>query len=141
MCIWGLSHCKDRERSTFFPVHWGMLQILVKYLVTAGIIVLVSEVAKRTDKVGALIASLPFVTIMVMAWLWYEDQSTEKIANHAYYTFWYVLPTLPMFLLIPYMMQRGINFWWSLLAGAGRTVIMFLATVVVGKRFGVDLMP
>ena len=118
-----------------------MLQIIIKYLVTAGIIVLVSEVAKRTDKVGALIASLPFVTIMVMAWLWYEDQSTEKIANHAYYTFWYVLPTLPMFLLIPYLMQRGINFWWSLLAGVGLTVVMFLVTVVIGKRFGVELMP
>lgn len=118
-----------------------MTTIFIKYLITSGIIVLVSEVAKRTDKVGALIASLPFVTIMVMFWLWYDGQGAEKISNHALYTFWYVLPTLPMFLVIPAMMNRGISFWWSLFAGVGITVVMFLITVVIAKRFDVHLMP
>ena len=118
-----------------------MVLIIVKYLVTAGIIVGVSEVAKRTDKVGALIASLPLVTIMVMAWLWFEDQGQEKIANHAWYTFWYVIPTMPMFLLMPWMLHKGIGFWWSLLAGIGLTVVCFLATAMIAKRFGVELIP
>ena len=118
-----------------------MVMLIVKYLFTAGIIVLVSEVAKRTDLVGALIASLPFVTIMVMFWLWYEGQGAEKISNHAFYTFWYVIPTLPMFLVMPAMMNRGINFWWSLLAGVATTIVMFVVTALVAKRFGVELLP
>ena len=118
-----------------------MVLMIVKYLVTAGIIVGVSEVAKRKDRVGALIASLPLVTIMVMAWLWFEDQGSEKIANHAWYTFWYVIPTMPMFLLIPWMLHKGIGFWWSLLAGVGLTFVCFVVTALIAKRVGVELLP
>jgi len=118
-----------------------MILMIVKYLVTAGIIVGVSEVAKRTDRVGALIASLPLVTIMVMAWLWFEDQGSEKIANHAWYTFWYVIPTMPMFLLIPWMLHKGIGFWWSLLAGVGLTFVCFVVSALIAKRVGVELLP
>ena len=118
-----------------------MTFLITKYAITAFIIVLVSEVAKRTDKLGALIASLPFVTIIAMIWLHYEKQSTEKIANHAYYTFWYVIPTLPMFLLMPYLLHKGTGFWPSLGASAVLTVVCFVLTAVVMKRFGVDLIP
>ncbi len=115
--------------------------ILFKYLITAGIIVLVSEVAKRADKVGALIAALPFVTILVMIWLHVENQGSEKIANHAYYTFWYVLPTLPMFLLLPWILRKGVDFWLGLLISVFVTFVSFIITTVLVKRIGVDLMP
>jgi hypothetical protein len=74
-----------------------MAFLILKYAVTALVIVVVSEVAKRSDRAGALIASLPLVTVMAMIWLYVEKQPDAKIANHAYYTFWYVLPTMPMF--------------------------------------------
>jgi hypothetical protein len=67
-----------------------MLLIVTKYAVTAFVVVLVSELAKRSDKIGALVASLPMVTVLVMIWLYMENQGTEKVARHAYYTFWYV---------------------------------------------------
>ena len=63
---------------------------------------LISEFAKRSDKLGALIAALPMITVLAMTWMFFElkgQEQTEKIANHAYYTFWYVIPTMPMFLL------------------------------------------
>lgn len=119
----------------------SMVLMIVKYLVTAGIIVGVSEIAKRTDRMGALIASLPLVTIMVMAWLWFEGQGSEKIANHAWYTFWYVIPTMPMFLLLPWMLHKGIGFWWSLLAGIALTFACFVVTALIAKRVGVELIP
>ncbi|MGE4407087.1 DUF3147 family protein, partial [Pseudomonas sp.] len=72
--------------------------IITKYLLTAAVVVLVSEVAKRSDRLGGLLAALPLVTVLAMVWLYVERQPLEKIANHAWYTFWYVLPTLPMFL-------------------------------------------
>jgi F0F1-type ATP synthase assembly protein I len=118
-----------------------MLVLVMKYAVTAFIVVAVSEVAKRSDRVGALIASLPLVTIMIMVWLHLENQKPEKIANHAYYTFWYVIPTLPMFLLMPWMMNRGNHFWVSLGASVLLTMVCFAITALIMKRFGVDLMP
>lgn len=118
-----------------------MLFLVVKYAVTALVIVVVSEVAKRSDRVGALIAALPLVTVMAMIWLHVEKQPETKIANHAFYTFWYVLPTLPMFLLIPWMMNRGVSFWPSLLTGCVLTIACFAIAAVVLKRFGIGLLP
>jgi uncharacterized membrane protein (GlpM family) len=80
-------------------VNW----IIFKYAITAGMVVLISEVAKRSDKLGGLIAALPMVTVLTLIWLFMENQSSEKIANHAWYTFWYVVPTLPMFLAFPWL--------------------------------------
>lgn len=83
-----------------------MAWLITKYLLTAAVVVLVSEFAKRSDKLGALIASLPLVTILALIWLHIEQQSPQKIANHAWYTFWYVVPTLPMFLVFPAIYPR-----------------------------------
>ena len=118
-----------------------MLLYITKYAVTALVIVVVSEVAKRTDRLGALIAALPFVTIMVMIWLHIERQGTEKVARHAFYTFWYVIPTLPMFLLMPWFLSKGLNFWASLGACVVVTVLSFWLTAAVATMFGVDLLP
>ncbi|MEQ9824518.1 MAG: DUF3147 family protein [Puniceicoccaceae bacterium] len=116
-----------------------MLFLATKYAVTALIIVIVTEVAKRSDRIGALISSLPLVTVMVMIWLYVEKQGTEKIANHALYTFWFVLPTLPMFLLMPYLLKKGVAFGWSLGAGILLTFTCFALTALIGKRFGISL--
>lgn len=116
-----------------------MTLLLTKYAVTSLIIVLVSELAKRLDRVGAVLSSLPFVTVMVMIWLHLEKQPVGKISNHAWYTFWYVLPTLPMFLLMPWMLNRGHAFWPSLGAGIACTFVCFILTAFVMKRFGVVL--
>ncbi|RYZ81433.1 MAG: DUF3147 family protein, partial [Moraxellaceae bacterium] len=78
-----------------------MYWVITKYLVTAAAVVLVSELAKRSDKLGALVAALPIVTVLTLIWLYLEHQPFSKIANHAWYTFWYVVPTLPMFLVFP----------------------------------------
>ena len=80
--------------------------IITKYLLTAAVIVLVSELAKRSDKIGALVASLPLVTVLTLIWLHLDNQPTSKIANHAYYTFWYVIPTLPMFFFFPVLLEK-----------------------------------
>jgi len=119
------------------------MPIYLKYLITSAVVVLVSEVARRSDRMGALIAAMPLVTVLAMTWMFIElkgEVQTEKIANHAYYTFWYVIPTLPMFLLIPWMLRRGWHYGWSLFAGCLLTAVLFVLTAWVMKRFGVDLM-
>ena len=83
-------------RTCFQAVCKGIgMNIWLKYLITAGLVVVISEVAKRSDRLGALFSSLPVVTMLVLFWLFFENQPQEKIANHAWYTFWYVVGTLP----------------------------------------------
>ena len=118
-----------------------MVMLITKYAITAFVIVLVSEVAKKSDKFGALISSLPFVTVMVMIWLYVEKQGSSKIGNHAYYTFWYVLPTLPMFLVMPWLMARGTNFWVALVVCVAVTWVFFILVTITAKRFGLNLIP
>jgi uncharacterized membrane protein (GlpM family) len=116
-----------------------MQYLIVKYLVTAGVVVLVSELAKRSDKLGGLVAALPLVTVLTLIWLYVEQQPVSKIANHAWYTFWYVIPTLPMFLAFPLLLPK-IGFWPTLLACVVITMICFGVFAVVVRRFGVELL-
>ena len=112
--------------------------LATKYLVTAALVVLISEVVKYTGKFGALIAALPVVTVMVLIWLHIEGQSVERISNHAWYTFWYVVLTLPMFLLFPYLMSR-LSFWMALLASAAITIVCFGVFALIVREIGIDL--
>lgn len=116
-----------------------MAWIMTKYLVTAAIVVLVSEIAKRSDKLGALIVALPMVTVLALIWMYLEQQPQERLASHAWYTFWYVLPTLPMFLLFPLLLPR-LGFWLTLLASAAITVTCFLLFAMTLRRFGIELL-
>ena len=116
-----------------------MAWLIGKYLVTAAVVVLVSEAAKRSDRLGGFIAALPLVTLLALIWLYLERQPMEKIANHAWYTFWYVLPTLPMFLAFPFLLPR-LGFWTTLGASVLLTVACFGLCVPLLRRFGIELM-
>jgi len=115
-----------------------MLWTIVKFLVTAGVVVLVSEVAKRSDRIGGLIAALPLVTILSLIWLHLENQSTDKISNHAWYTFWYVVPTLPMFLTFPWLLTK-FGFWPALICSAVLAIVCFYLFALIVRRFGIVL--
>ena len=112
---------------------------IIKYLITAAVVVIVSELAKASDKLGSLVASLPLVTLLTLIWLFVEDQPLTKIANHAYYTFWYVLPTLPMFLLFPYLLPK-LGFWLTIISCVIFTVGIFYVYALFLKQFGINLL-
>lgn len=116
-----------------------MTWVVTKYFLTAAVVVLVSEVAKRSDRLGGLLAALPMVTVLVLIWMYVENQSPEKIANHAWYTFWYVIPTLPMFLVFPVLLPR-IGFWPTLLACVVITMACFGLFALLVRRFGIELL-
>ena len=113
--------------------------LITKYFLTAAVVVIVSEAAKRSDKLGGFIAALPLVTFLALIWLHLEDQPQTKIANHAYYTFWYVVPTLPMFLAFPWLLPR-LGFWPTLLACMAITVACFGLFALLLRQFGIDLL-
>lgn len=114
---------------------------LVKLFVTAAIIVIVNKVQLFNDRLSALLIALPFTSIIAMVWMHQAKQSPERLANHAEGTFWFVLPTLPMFLIMPWMLRSGWGFWATLAANCLLTIGFFWVTVFVLRRFGIDLMP
>ena len=116
-----------------------MLWYVIKLFLTAGIIVIISEVSKRLPLLGSLIASLPLISVLGMIWMYGETKDLIRIADHAEGTFWYVLPSLPMFLLMPFLLRKGISFPAALSAGIVLTgVLYFLMTKVLAK-FGMNL--
>jgi uncharacterized membrane protein (GlpM family) len=116
-----------------------MSWIIFKYAITAGLVVLISEAAKRSDKLGGLIAALPLVTVLTLIWLFMENQSNEKIANHAWYTFWYVVPTLPMFLAFPWLLKR-FSFWSTMGVSIIVTLVSFYLFAKLVKISGIELL-
>ncbi len=116
-----------------------MWYLAAKAALSGILIALASEVAKRFPGFGALIASLPLVSVLGMIWLWKARPDAANMAAHVEATFWFVLPSLPMFLLVPALLRHGVNFWLALIAGCALTIALYLAMVAVGPRFGLRL--
>lgn len=116
-----------------------MLHLVLKALISGIIIAAVSEIAKRSPGFGALVASLPLVSVLGMIWLWRDTHDPVGMAVHARATFWFVLPSLPMFLLIPALLQRAVPFWLALGAGCLLTIALYLGMSSLGPRFGLRL--
>ena len=111
---------------------------IIKAALSGLLVAAVSESAKRSPAFGALIASLPLVSVLAMIWLWRDTGDAERIAAHAQATFWYVLPSLPMFLVLPALLRAGVQFYLALALTCLLTVALYLAMVWALRRFGID---
>jgi len=116
-----------------------MLYLFIKAGLSGLIIATVSEVSKRYPGWGALIASLPLVSILGMLWLWRDTRDPLRLAAHAQATFWFVLPSLPMFLLVPWMLRHGWSFWLALALGCLVTIALYALMVWAASRMGITL--
>ena len=112
---------------------------LVKLVISAGIIVVVSEVAKVSAGLGALIKSLPLVSTLAMIWLYVDTRDVATIAELSVGTFWLVLPTLPMFLVLPWLLRHEWGFYPALAASIGVMLLGYAVAVPVLARFGVSI--
>ena len=116
-----------------------MLWLAIKATVSGLLIAAISEIAKRNPAAGALVASLPLVSIIGMMWLWHDTGDPVRMAAHAEATFWYVIPSLPMFLLIPALLRGGVPFWGALLSGCALTILLYAIMVWIGPRIGIHI--
>jgi hypothetical protein len=116
-----------------------LLYLLIKAALSGAIIAIASEVARRWPGWGALIVSLPLVSVLAMVWLWRDTRDPVRLAAHAEATFWFVLPSLPMFLLIPLMLRQGFSFWLAVAAGCALTMVLYSAMIWIGPKFGLRL--
>jgi hypothetical protein len=113
--------------------------LIIKALLSSVLVAIVSEVARRYPGIGGLITSLPLVAILSIVWLWRDTPDVERIATYAEATFWFVLPSLPMFLAFPAMLRHGVAFYAALALSCILTMALYLATVWLLPRFGINV--
>lgn len=117
-----------------------MIWYLVKVVLSAILIVLISEISKKLPLLGSLIASLPLISVIGMIWMYGEKTDSEKIASHSEGTFWYVLPSLPLFLVLPWLMRKwGMSFPIALGIGVVLTGVLYLLMTRILAKFGMNL--
>ena len=116
-----------------------MLYYAIKLVVSALIILAVSELAKRLPGVAALVASLPLVSLLAFVWMRLEGASNAAIADLSGQIFWLVIPSLLLFVALAFLLRHGVDFWLGLAISAGLTVGAYLALLPVLRKFGVQL--
>jgi hypothetical protein len=116
-----------------------MIYLIIKAALSGIIVMAVSEVARRSPGLGGLIASLPLISILAMIWLWQDTADTERIAAQSQATFWFVLPSLPMFLVVPAMLRHGLGFWPALALSCLLTMGLYSLMIWALSRLGVHL--
>jgi hypothetical protein len=112
---------------------------LIRVIISAILIALIALIAKRSPNIAGMIASLPLVSTLGMVWLWVDTKDVDRVADYTQSAFWFILPTMPMFLFIPYMLRNGWGFWTSLGAGLAITIILYLVMVRILTQFGISL--
>ena len=116
-----------------------MLFYITKVLLTSIIIVLVTEIAKMSDKLGGLLAALPLTTLLIIFWMYFEGFSNEKISKHMLYTAFFVIPTLPMFIIFPLLIGK-FDFIGAVVIGMVLTIVLLTLTDKIVRYFGGGLL-
>ncbi len=124
-------HCQN-------PRSKWMTYFLLKAALSGFLIAFISEVARRHPSFGGLIASLPLISLLAIIWLWRDTGGdVSQVAAHARATLWYVVPSLPFFLILPALMERGANFWVSLIIASVITIGLYVVAIGIAARFGI----
>jgi hypothetical protein len=116
-----------------------MTYLVAKAAISGILVLIISEVVRLRPSIGGLIASVPLISVLSFIWVWQETADPERIAAQSQSTFWFVLPSLPMFLLLPVLLRTGVAFWWGLLACCVLTAALYLGMAWLLPRYGVDL--
>lgn len=116
-----------------------MSHYLIKILVTTLLVVVISEVSKRNNFIGAMLASVPVISILAMIWLYGETQNVALISSLSKNIFWLVIPSLALFISLPICIDYGMNFYLSLILSITITIACYLLTLLILNQFGVKL--
>jgi hypothetical protein len=111
------------------------MYLLLKILISAILIAAVSEIAKRSTTFGALVASLPLVSVLAMIWLYRETGDVVRVAALSGEIFWLVLPSLLLFIVLPLLIRRGMTFYPALAISAVCTIVGYALVTLVVQRF------
>ncbi|HEY8591469.1 MAG TPA: DUF3147 family protein [Sphingomicrobium sp.] len=116
-----------------------MLYLVIKAALSGVIVAAVSEVARRYPGWGGLLASLPLTSLLAMVWLWRDSHDPEKVAALTGSVFWFILPSLPLFLAVPAMLRSGMSFWLTLAIGVAGTLALYALMFWAAPKVGIKL--
>ena len=116
-----------------------MLQTVIKLLLSSGIIIIVSEIAKKNTFIGGLIASIPLVSVMAMVWLYIDTKDIENINALSKSILWMVVPSLALFISLPVLLKSGVNFYVSMGISILITMGCYWLTIAALAKFGIKL--
>lgn len=116
-----------------------MLLFTIKAILSGLLVAAISTVARRHPGWGGLLASLPMVSVLSMIWLYGETRDVESVARLSLGAFWFILPSLPMFVAIPFMLRSGVGFVPTMIAAAAMTIFLYAAMSWIAPRLGIAL--
>ena len=108
----------------------------IKVFISSGIIVLVSEIAKKDNLFGSLIASIPLVSVLSMIWLYVDTNDINKVKALANGILWMIVPSMSLFIVLPILINYGIQFYLSLTISILVTMVCYLLTISLMNYFG-----
>ena len=114
-------------------------QLIIRALLSGALVVGIGDLAKRNNTAASLVHSLPLVSLLALIWLYSGTRDTGLVGRHMTGTFFFVLPTLPMFLLVPWLLRGGWSFWPALGAGVALTVVLYFLTARLLSAVGIVL--
>ena len=112
------------------------MQTIIKILISSGIILLVSEIAKKDNLFGSLIASIPLVSVLSMIWLYVDTNDINKVKALANGILWMIVPSMSLFIVLPILINYGIKFYLSLTISILVTMVCYLLTIFIMNYFG-----
>jgi len=116
-----------------------MTYTILKFALSAAILVAVSEISKRSSFIGGLLVSLPLTSLLAMMWLWHDTHDSAKISALSTSIFWLVLPSLVLFIALPFLLKRGVAFWSSLGVSVAAMLASYGVMVFGLGKFGIKL--
>ena len=112
---------------------------IVKLAITTMLIVLISEIAKRSAFLGAILASIPLISVLALVWLYIGTRDASKVSALSSSIFWLVLPSLALFISLPILLKQGIDFYLSISIAVAITVACYWLMITTLNFLGVKL--
>ena len=112
---------------------------IIKAVISGLLVATISLIAKRYPGWGGLVASLPLVSLLSMLWLYGETRDPERVAELAMGAFWFFLPSIPMFLVIPMMLRSGFSFGLTMGVAIVLTMALYAGMSLIAPRLGITL--
>lgn len=116
-----------------------MTYYLIKIILSAILIVAIAETAKRSSLLGAMLASIPLISVLAMFWLYLDTKDVAKVSAFASSVFWLVLPSLALFLALPLLLKLGLNFYLSIGISIAITAGCYLLMLSILSFYGIKL--
>ncbi len=116
-----------------------MFYTVIKILITSGLVVAISEIAKRSSMMAGILASIPLISVLGFIWLYLDTKEVEKISNLSTSIFWLVIPSLALFVTLQILLNKGFGFYPSLGVATSITVVCYYLMILILGKFGIKL--